>query len=170
MRLTALALALFLPAASWAATADTAVQSVAAQDLEELTPSYNVAILQGLDKVTGNISTIEGMAGTVMRFGNLEIIVRRCWKAPPEERPENAALLDISELKPGEGAQRIFLGWMFSSSPALSALQHPVYDISVIECSSYVEPEPVEKIKEKPKKPAPEKVEKIEKPAKKPRR
>ena len=30
----------------------------------------------------------------------------------------------------------IFSGWMFASSPALSALDHPVYDIWVLECKS----------------------------------
>jgi hypothetical protein len=30
----------------------------------------------------------------------------------------------------------IFSGWMFASSPALSALQHPVYDIWVIDCET----------------------------------
>ena len=40
-------------------------------------------------------------------------------------------------MKPGEaavGANRIFSGWMFKSSPALSALEHPVYDVGVLDC------------------------------------
>jgi hypothetical protein len=28
----------------------------------------------------------------------------------------------------------IFSGWMFAQSPALSALEHPVYDIWVVDC------------------------------------
>lgn len=79
--------------------------------------------------------------GTVMNFGTLEIIARRCWKAPPEERPENAALLEIREIKAGEGPQRIFLGWMFSSSPGLSGLEHPVYDINILSCEFLSDPE-----------------------------
>lgn len=108
---------------------------------EEATPHYNTVALQGLNKVTGHLSRLEGPVGTVLRFGNLEIITRRCWKSSPEERPENAALLDISELKPGEASQRIFLGWMFSSSPGLSGLEHPVYDITVLDCEDSKEPE-----------------------------
>jgi len=65
----------------------------------------------------------------------LEVVARRCWKSLPEDRPENAALLEISELKPDEAPQKIFLGWMFSSSPGLSGLEHPVYDIAVIACN-----------------------------------
>jgi len=96
---------------------------------------YNTIVLQGLNKVTGRTSKLEGPLGTVLSFGNLEIVPRRCWKSAPEDRPENAALLEISELKPGEAPRKIFLGWMFSSSPGLSALEHPVYDITVTSCN-----------------------------------
>ncbi len=102
----------------------------------EKSPEYNAIVLQGLNKVTGHISKFDGPLGTVLHFGNLEIVARRCWKAPPEEQPENAALLEISELKPGEPSERIFLGWMFSSSPGLSGLEHPVYDITVLSCEA----------------------------------
>ena len=97
---------------------------------------YNKVVLQGLNKVTGRSSKLEGPLGTVMRFGTLEVIARRCWKAPPDERPENAALLEIRELKAEEAPQKIFLGWMFSSSPGLSGLEHPVYDVNVLSCES----------------------------------
>ncbi|MCE2927059.1 MAG: DUF2155 domain-containing protein [Rickettsiales bacterium] len=101
---------------------------------DERPPEPNSITLQGLNKVTGRTSKFDGLLGTVLRFGNLEIVARRCWKAPPEERPENAALLEISELKRGEAPAQVFLGWMFSSSPSLSGLEHPVYDISIISC------------------------------------
>ncbi len=104
-------------------------------------PQYNTIVLQGLNKVTGHISKLDGPLGSALRFGNIEIVARKCWKAPPEDRPENAALLDISELKQGEAPQSIFLGWMFSSSPGLSGLEHPVYDITVLACEERKEPE-----------------------------
>lgn len=96
----------------------------------------NSIVLQGLNKVTGHISKLEAPVGTVMRFDNLEIIARRCWKASPEEQPENAALLEILELRTGEQPKTAFLGWMFSSSPGLSGLEHPVYDITVLDCEN----------------------------------
>ena len=113
----------------------------AVESAPEKAPEYNVVNLQGLNKVTGRVSRLSGPIGTVMRFGNLEVIARRCWKAPPEERPEDAALLEISELKQEEGAQRIFLGWMFSSSPGLSGLEHAVYDVTVLSCEALNDPE-----------------------------
>ena len=94
----------------------------------------NVAVLRGLNKVIGRVSTIEVPLGTIARFDNLEIIARKCWKSPPEDRPENAILLEVREIKAGEAPKQIFLGWMFSSSPSISGLEHPVYDITAISC------------------------------------
>jgi hypothetical protein len=95
---------------------------------------YQVAVLQGLDKVTARVSTIEAPVGRAVSFGTLEIIARTCDKRPPEEPPESAAFLDIWEDRRGEAAVSLFRGWMFASSPALSALEHPVYDIWILDC------------------------------------
>ncbi|MBC8269097.1 MAG: DUF2155 domain-containing protein [Rhodospirillaceae bacterium] len=95
---------------------------------------FNTALLQGLDKVTARVSTIEVPLGDTAKFGALEIIVRACDKRPPEETPESAAFLDVWEVRPGEPAVSIFRGWMFASSPALSALEHPVYDVWLLDC------------------------------------
>lgn len=97
---------------------------------------YDTAILQGLDKVTARISSIRAPIGTPVHFGSLEIVVRACRKTPPEEPPEAAAFLEIHDIKPGEAPVSVFSGWMFASSPALSALEHPVYDVSVVDCTN----------------------------------
>jgi len=96
---------------------------------------YDTAILQGMDKVTGRVMTIEAPVGSTVHFGTLEFIVRTCRKRPPEETPEAAAFLDIWEMRNGESATGLFRGWMFASSPALSALEHPVYDIWEVDCA-----------------------------------
>ncbi len=93
-----------------------------------------VAVLQGLNKVTARVSTIEAAVEETVRFGTLEIAVRWCHKAPPDEPPESAAFLEIRDDKPGEPPVALFSGWMFASSPGLSALEHPVYDIWVLDC------------------------------------
>ncbi|MCW8834893.1 MAG: DUF2155 domain-containing protein [Rhodospirillales bacterium] len=105
---------------------------------------FDTAVLQGLDKVTARVSTLEAPVGEAVRFGTLEIIARTCDKRPPEEPPESAAFLDIWEVRPGEPATGVFRGWMFSSSPALSALEHGVYDVWVIDCrnTGVVQPSP----------------------------
>ncbi|MCH7832430.1 MAG: DUF2155 domain-containing protein [Proteobacteria bacterium] len=87
-----------------------------------------------MDKVTARVSTIEAPVGEVVKFGTLEIIARHCDKRPPEETPESASFLDIWEVRQGEAAVSLFRGWMYASSPALSALEHPVYDVWVLDC------------------------------------
>ncbi|MBN2751357.1 MAG: DUF2155 domain-containing protein [Rhodospirillaceae bacterium] len=93
-----------------------------------------LAMLRGLDKITGRITTITAVVGDTVRFGSLAIIVRACRTRPPEDPPESAAFLDITDIKPNQPPADVFRGWMFASSPAVSAMDHPVYDIWVLEC------------------------------------
>jgi hypothetical protein len=99
--------------------------------------AVDAAVLRGLDKITARITTFEAPIDMEVSFGTLRITARTCKKRPPEEPPEVAVFLDISEQRPGDAERRdLFTGWMFASSPALSALEHPVYDVWVIDCSS----------------------------------
>jgi hypothetical protein len=107
------------------------------------------AKLQGMDKVTARISSFEAPIGEAVRYGNLEIVVRSCRKRPPEEQPESAAYLEISEIRPGKPKRKVFDGWMFASSPALSAMEHPVYDIWVVDCKIPGAPDPKPKTRNK---------------------
>ena len=100
---------------------------------------HRTAVLQGLDKVTARVSTLSVAIGDTVRFGTLEIVVRYCDKRPPEEAPESSAFLDIWQARPGEVSVSLFRGWMFASSPALSALEHSVYDIWVLDCEDGID-------------------------------
>ncbi len=94
----------------------------------------DIAVLRGLDKITGAISTFEAPLERSVRFGTIEIVVRACRKRPPEEPPESAAFVEIRDVRPSVESRTLFAGWMFASSPALSALEHAVYDVWVIDC------------------------------------
>lgn len=106
------------------------------------TTDFDTVQLQGLNKVTAKAQPIEAHIGSVTRFGTIEIVAHKCWKSSPVDRPENAVLLEVSEIKQGEAPQRIFSGWMFSSTPGLSSLEHPFYDITVISCGKSAEGKP----------------------------
>lgn len=93
-----------------------------------------VAVLRGLDKITARARTFDAPVGETVRFGTLEIRVEACYTAPPLEPPEAAAFLVIDAVDPGRPRTRAFSGWMFASSPSLSALEHPVYDVWVLGC------------------------------------
>jgi hypothetical protein len=128
----ALAALLSLPAA-FVAQAQT--QTPAAPPAQ-LLPSQPlpIAVLQGLDKITARIYTFEAPIDRTIGFGTLKVTARVCRKRPPEYPPESAAFLEIVEERPGGTPRNIFNGWMFASSPALNPLEHPVYDVWVIDC------------------------------------
>ena len=95
------------------------------------------AELQLLDKITARISTRTVPVGGGAEFGTLELRVYYCAYRPPEEPPENVAFIMIYDNGYGDRkVQRaLFTGWMFASSPAISGLEHPVYDVTLLSCS-----------------------------------
>jgi hypothetical protein len=104
-----------------------------------------VAVLRGLDKVTGHARDFNAPLGQAVAFGTLEVVARACVKRPEEETPEVSVYVEIFDTAPsvrrserGEGEERrqIFSGWMFASSPGLNALEHPVYDVWAMDCRS----------------------------------
>ena len=101
-----------------------------------------IAVMQGLDKITARISRFDLPVGKPANFFTLSVVERDCERSAPEDRPENAAFVEIYENRPGEEKFRLFSGWMFSSSPALSALEHPVYDLNLLECKGGAPPAP----------------------------
>ncbi len=95
------------------------------------------AELQLLDKITARISTTIVPVGGGAEFGTLELRVHYCAYRPPEETPENAAFIIIYDNGYGDRKlqQTLFSGWMFASSPAISGLEHPVYDVTLLSCN-----------------------------------
>jgi hypothetical protein len=93
----------------------------------------DLAILQNLNKITTKINNLEIKVGEEVKSGRLYIKIHKCWKAPLYEKPENKILLEVFQNN-NDKKERIFYGWMFSSSPSLSGLEHPIYDITAIEC------------------------------------
>lgn len=135
-------------------------------DIEAVAARKPVSVtLRALNKVTAKYQDITIDMGATARYGALEITPRFCDKRPPEEFPETTAFIEVadksrkleSDLKiepakkpdhaaeesiaPAAQAQKlspdtIFSGWMFASSPALNGLEHPVYDVWVIDCKT----------------------------------
>jgi hypothetical protein len=95
-----------------------------------------LAVLRGLDKITGRASDIGAPIGVPVRFGTLTLTVRYCYTVPPEEPPETTAFVQIDDNPPSAPPKRMFSGWMFASTPALNALEHPTYDVWVITCKT----------------------------------
>lgn len=93
-----------------------------------------VVKLQSIDKITGRTVTFEARVGSTVKYGPLYIKVQVCRKAPPIELPESSAFIQVWEVTRKDASQWVFSGWMFASSPALSAMDHPIYDVWVLDC------------------------------------
>ncbi|MEO1661198.1 MAG: DUF2155 domain-containing protein [Pseudomonadota bacterium] len=119
----------------------------------------DTVILRALDKITGRSTDFEMLVGIPKVYGSLRIDLQTCFQTPPEEPPESAAFLKVTSatskqvqtmaeprdltaeelaVSEADDADVRFSGWMYASSPGLSALEHPVYDIWVIACSEVV--------------------------------
>jgi hypothetical protein len=100
----------------------------------------NFAIVQALNKTTAKTSILELKVGEKTNFSNINIIPHKCLQSPLEQKPESKILLEILEIKHEYNdrtlEKRIFYGWMFSSSPSISGLEHPIYDIIAINCKN----------------------------------
>ncbi|MEQ8344952.1 MAG: DUF2155 domain-containing protein [Sneathiellaceae bacterium] len=110
-------------------------QQPVAEELEMI--PGQVARLQTLDKISARISTIEVPVGGTVSWERLDISVAKCARSSPFERPERAALVKVTEKRRGLAPVEVFSGWMFASSPALHAVEHPVYDVLVIDCMTW---------------------------------
>ncbi len=103
------------------------------------TQEQPVVVLRALDKMTARVEEIGIPVGKTIQFGNLSIVAKTCRTTLPEETPpESATYLEVSEVKPGAQDVPVFQGWMFASSPALSAMEHPIYDIWVTGCKDKI--------------------------------
>lgn len=94
----------------------------------------NTAIMQAMDKITGRVNVINVPVGGAVDFYSLSIVVRSCKSRPVEEAPENFAFVDITDKNIKGEEFNIFKGWMISSSPATNAVEHPIYDIWLLQC------------------------------------
>lgn len=90
--------------------------------------------LQTLNKITARTSTFIADVGNTVQFGPLFIRIQACRKAPPIENPESVGFLQIWQKSPKKKPEWVFSGWMFASSPALSPMDHPIYDVWVLDC------------------------------------
>lgn len=90
------------------------------------------AVLRALDKVSGAVEDLTVAVGASVTYGRLTIALSAC--RYPQDNPASDAFayLTIDDTRDHE---QVFRGWMIASSPALNALDHPRYDVWVLNCS-----------------------------------
>lgn len=94
-----------------------------------------IAVFSGLDKVTGRIITFDVYIDETVQFGALRVTPRSCQTQPPTEEPNTVVFAEVDEITLDARIRRIFTGWMFAASPGLNAVEHPVYDVWLKDCS-----------------------------------
>ncbi len=126
-----------IPALLGIALALTAGQAAAAQSAQLADPQATVEVpvlhLRGLDTLNGTTQDIDMQVGDTTRFGHLEITAEDCRVPRGDPKADAFAFLRIRDIREPDPR---FSGWMFASSPALSALDHPRYDVWVLSCSN----------------------------------
>ena len=89
------------------------------------------AKLRLLDKLSGQVSDMVLADGQSQNFGRIEVRVDECRYYSDNPTAEAFAHLTVIEQN---AEAPVFDGWMIASSPALSAMDHPRYDVWVLRC------------------------------------
>jgi hypothetical protein len=97
------------------------------------------AVFVGLDKITGRTIKFDAALGETVQFGALQVTPRTCYTRPPTEATNTDAFVEVDEVTLKGDIKRIFTGWMFASSPGLNAVEHPIYDVWLIDCAGPIE-------------------------------
>jgi hypothetical protein len=101
-----------------------------------------VAEFSGLDKITGRIIKFDVLVDETVQFGALQVTPRVCHTRPPTEPAQTTSFVEVDEITLANEIQRLFTGWMFATSPGLHAIEHPVYDVWLVDCKLEMGEEP----------------------------
>ncbi len=101
-----------------------------------------IAQFAGLDKITGRLTKFDVYLNETVQYGALQVTPRACYTRPLTETPRTSVFVEVDQVSLRGAATRIFTGWMFAESPALNAIDHPVYDLWLVSCkqSSDIKP------------------------------
>ena len=101
-----------------------------------------IAVFTGLDKITGVTTTFETKVGEAKQFGGLIVKADVCYSRPATEEPKTTSFVEVDEVQLDDSLKRIFSGWMFAQSPGLNAVEHPIYDVWLVNCRDPAAPPP----------------------------
>lgn len=108
-------------------------------DIEVMQPpsqkiANKTAVFSGLDKITGRIITFDVAINETVQFGALRITPRACYTRPSTETQNTTGFVEVQEIELDGEVKHLFGGWMFAASPGLHGVEHPIYDVWLIDC------------------------------------
>ena len=92
------------------------------------------AVFSGLDKITGRITTFDVAINETVQYGALQITPRVCYTRPSTETQNTTGFVEVNEVTLQNEVKKLFGGWMFAASPGLHGVEHPIYDVWLIDC------------------------------------
>ena len=104
--------------------------TVSAETIEKKYASFKL-----LNKTTNKVSSKDILVSSKIAWETLNIEVLYCGSTPPTEIPEDYVLLDVYDTINNENIN-IYKGWMISSSPDVTPLENPIYDLWLVDCSN----------------------------------
>ena len=104
--------------------------TVSAETIEKKYASFKL-----LNKTTNKVSTKDILVNSKISWETLNIEVLYCGSTPPTEIPEDYVLIDVYDTINNENIN-IYKGWMISSSPDVTPLENPIYDLWLVDCSN----------------------------------
>ena len=104
--------------------------TVSAETIEKKYASFKL-----LNKTTNKVSTKDILVSSKISWETLNIEVLYCGSTPPTEIPEDYVLINVYDTINNENIN-IYKGWMISSSPDVTPLENPIYDLWLVDCSN----------------------------------
>jgi hypothetical protein len=112
----------------WLAAGLLAAAPAAAQ--ENWVPKTTAELIL-LDKIRAQPQPLQVKVGGSATFETLTIQVRSCVVRPPDQPADSAAFVEVTDSR---GKSDVFKGWVLANTPAVSQVEHPVYDLRLVAC------------------------------------
>lgn len=93
--------------------------------------SASGGVMRVLDKINGTVTDLDLADGDTQAVGTLTVTLGEC--RYPADNPSGDAYALVS-IRTARDDSAVFEGWMIASSPALSAMDHPRYDVWALRC------------------------------------
>ena len=95
-----------------------------------------VAVLGLLNKRNGIVRDLTLKPGQAIRVKDVVVRLRACeTTAPWENQKLTGAFVQVDVQRPDKDWNRVFSGWLYTESPSLNVVEHPVYDVWPKSCA-----------------------------------
>jgi hypothetical protein len=94
-----------------------------------------------LNKRNDLVTELKLKTGESRRVGNVVVKLATCERTLPWEKPtDTGAFVQVFVEERAKSSdplawRKVFSGWLFKNSPSLNAVEHPVYDVWVKDCT-----------------------------------